>query len=305
MNNKAAFNRNLFAAGRVRALESELLDSTAYRRFLENRTEQDFLDALSETGYADYTQQRGFEEGLKYYLNDVYIFLKTNAEEPAALDIFYLKNDICNFIAALKNSLNENSFQSGVYNFKDWESKKFPQIFDQAKTAVIKQKETEDTAEVHDSLIEKICMDIITQQYAAGLKSRAVRNYWMNLIDVSNALKNANHPSADYYFKGGNIEDSYWKSIDLKQDIPDRVENFAFMKSVEGETDVKKWEPAMKKWLSRKLKDMRKITFGVEPLVSYMLSVMEEINNLKLIRTGIRTGMAADEIREFINLSYV
>jgi vacuolar-type H+-ATPase subunit C/Vma6 len=65
------------------------------------------------------------------------------------------------------------------------------------------------------------------------------------------------------------------------------------------------WEPELRRFLSKLLKDMRKNTFGPEAVVAYILSVKEEIKNLNLIYTGLGMGLDKNIMKENLNLAYV
>ena len=64
------------------------------------------------------------------------------------------------------------------------------------------------------------------------------------------------------------------------------------------------WELILRRWMGGLIKEMRKITFGPEPVVAYLLSVIEEVFNIRMIYTGINLGLDPAEIRKKLNLGY-
>jgi hypothetical protein len=297
--------RNLFLVGKIRALEKELFDSSRFYRLLENKTETSFINDLSDSRYQKYVAENGFERGLKKYSHYIYVFFRENIDVPAVLDIFMIKRDISNFINYIKGIKAESVYNAGVFSEDWWKKDKMPPFFRRVREKLVKIMEGGDISRTEDRLIEKICLDCLSEEYFRDIKSAMILDYWKYTIDTGNLLRNLNHPQPAYYWSGGNIDERFWENVDVREDIPKKLEVQPYIRDVAVESGYTAWEIRLRKWLSRFLKQMRKISFGNEPILSYFLCLLEEMTNLRLIYTGIRMEMDPRVTRESLNLAYV
>ncbi len=295
----------LFLMGKIRVLEKDLFDYSKFNRLMENRSVPSFLNDLSDSKYHGFIIKDNFEKGLRNYIYFQYDYFRKNMADTAILDIFMIKNDILNYINYLKDFKKDEFYESGVFKNQWWKVNKLPPFFVKAEYRLKKMLPQQDVANAEERIIEKVCMDVVCEEYLKSIQSNMVLNYWKFMIDIKNLLKNINHPQPRYYFSGGNIKESFWKEIKIGEDMPDKLEAQPYIKEALKENSRIKWELILKQWLGGLIKEMRKITFGPEPIVSYFLSIIEEAVNLNLIYTGIRMNFSAIELKENLNLTYV
>ncbi|MBU7042116.1 MAG: V-type ATPase subunit [Theionarchaea archaeon] len=103
-----------YAFGRVRALETELMDSTQIKRMIDARTAQDALKTLSETSYGSYLPDSpdipDIEKALIEELKKTYEIVRNISPQREITDLFELQYDIHNLKILLKSEITGISF---------------------------------------------------------------------------------------------------------------------------------------------------------------------------------------------------
>jgi V/A-type H+/Na+-transporting ATPase subunit C len=97
-----------FANGRVRSLETTLLDRSRYDRLVRSGTLPEFLQALADTPYGKYPAEGGavdFDAALAAAGRDNFAFLAEYAFDPWLLTVFRLPGQILELKRALKRTL--------------------------------------------------------------------------------------------------------------------------------------------------------------------------------------------------------
>jgi V/A-type H+-transporting ATPase subunit C len=295
----------LFLTGKVKVLEQRLFDFSRFSRLLENENIKNFINDLSDSGYHEFVSHGNFEAGVKEFIYNSYEYLRKKMSDPHVLDIFMIKDEITNYINHLKDFKKEEFYGSGAFKPKWWKIKELPSFFVKAEENIQKKLGPKDIKNANENLIEKMCMDMVWSDYVNGIKSPMIRNYWNYMIDIKNLIKNINGISGGYYFAGGNIKEEFWKEIVIGEDMPPKVEAQPYTKIIAEESDRSNWELLLKQWLGGFVKEMRKITFGPEPVAAYLISLQEEAYNLNLIYTGIQMEMPKLVIQEKLSMSYV
>jgi V/A-type H+-transporting ATPase subunit C len=98
-----------FAVGKVRVLETRMLDQAAFERLLDATTLTEQLRLLSDTSYGRYLESaqtaEDVERGLDRALDDFYRYLEEAALPPEVTAFFRTRHDFTNLKAALKARL--------------------------------------------------------------------------------------------------------------------------------------------------------------------------------------------------------
>ncbi len=292
-------SRIIYLAGQVRVLEKRMISIAEYNRLMENNEPRSFINELSDTSYGRFIEKNGFDDGLDKHLISAYNYFRKNiSENTVVLDIFFIKNMVADFKNYLKKTEKISSTGSGLAVF-------FQKVLKRIYEITGRTEEAEDVLNIPDKIIEKALVDTIYEKYVKEIKINSIVKYWRYMVDIKNLLKNINHPAADYYWDGGYIPADFWKVSKITDDVPEKLVIQPYYKKVASESNFVLWEPILKKWLGGLLKDMKKISLSIEPVVSYFLCLMEEMTNLKLIYTGIRMKMSVGEIRKQLNISYI
>ena len=294
----------LFLTGKVRALENRMLDKFRFYRLADNAEKKTFFEDLADSPYKDYLSENKFGLRLKEYIYDQYLSLRNKMEEPAYLDLFMVGSDISNIVSFLRGASDESEYADGVLEEKWWQQERMPEfvklVFDRLK----KMSEAEDISIMPASAVESACVDVVGVVILPNIKSDFALEYWKRSIDIKNFLLNKKGASK-YYLSGGFISKNFWMRQDPSGEPAAKVEACPFYSRMEMHEDIADAEFAARQWKSGIIKEMRKIAFGPEPVIAYLLSIMEEAANLLHIYTGISMGFAPADLKEGLNLAYV
>lgn len=295
-------SRDLYAVGRIRALEKELFDQGRFSRLAENNSTESFTADLSDTKYAPYLKEVGISRGLDEYFQDAYLFIRDNSSHPEIVELFHFRRDIMNYLNSVKEIEDQGAYSPGILKEGWWKMEKLPPIFREVESELKKSYPT--PAEAPDNFIEKTAMDAALRNFSLKDSGKRIQKFYSDYIDIRNLLMNLFNPEA-FYWTGGSISEKEWDDISISKEIPHKLASRSFIKFVSGHKDHFGWEVILSRWLSSRIRDMRLITFGPEPAAAYYLSLREEINNLRTLLTGILTGAAPDDIKERLNLEYL
>ena len=98
--------RYAYAVGRIRVLETRLLDKSRLDSLVEARSAEEVLKALADTDYgpflAELKEARGFEEALNGELKNVLRLVSDLSQDAELTDIFRLRYDFHNLKVLLK-----------------------------------------------------------------------------------------------------------------------------------------------------------------------------------------------------------
>ncbi|MBN2407678.1 MAG: V-type ATPase subunit [Elusimicrobia bacterium] len=293
----------LFLFGAVKVYETRLLGRAEFSRLAENRKEEELVEDLYNTKYKAFIKAGRLVEGLNDYLYLAYSYFKKKVK-CGVFDIFFFHEDILSFINYIRETEKNGNYRSYVFGQKWWNEGELPEFFRTVQKKIAEFASTKDIKEASDMLLEKIAMELVYERSVKRVKGNRIRDYWKYMIDIKNLLRNINGQNP-YYIKGGNIDGSYWKRCNVRENVPDKIKVQPYMKYVLSEKDMDRWEQKLMKFLGRLVADMRKTAFGPEAAVAYLLSVKEEIRNINTVYTGIKMGMDKETIEEGLNLAYI
>ncbi|MGM0441149.1 MAG: V-type ATPase subunit [Elusimicrobiota bacterium] len=293
----------LFLIGKVRFLETQILTDADLNRLIENNTEKKLVNDLQDTKYGKYLADYDFNEALEKYIYSCWREFTNKMENTCILDLFMLKRDVLNFINFKKDFKEDKFFAGGVYNLQREEDTVLPGILKKVDQK-LKKKSQEKDETIPDGLVEKIFMDFIAKDYIEPLEGGLLKNYWKDMVDINNLLKNVNHETPQDYWAGGNIEQSFWEKVKIESEIPRKLSSKKYMKAIESQKDPVEWELKLEEFLLKYINSMRKITFGPEAAVALLLSLFTEAKNLNMIKAGINLELDKKEIRDNLILGY-
>ncbi|MEA3507251.1 MAG: V-type ATPase subunit [Elusimicrobiota bacterium] len=299
----------LSLVGKVCVYETGLFDRGVFHRLIDSGSLLKFTKELSDTKYrrAVESMKEGnhFISACKGYIYAQYFHFRSKLHDSKFLDIFMLENDISNFVNFARGAECNESYCRGISGINWAEAENLEGFFRDAAENLSKIEPAAALEDFSYSLVEKVCMDMVTDRFLENISSRAIKAYRRYYIDTKNLLTKANNPEGEIYLKGGNFEPGYWESVDIAGGIPRRLKLQPYMKNIRSSKDRTLWEPEIRRFLSGFLKDMRKNTFGPEAIIAYILTLTEEVTNLNLIYTGLGMGLEKDIMKENLNLSYV
>ncbi|MFH1416379.1 MAG: V-type ATPase subunit [Elusimicrobiota bacterium] len=295
----------LFLTGKVRAMEKELFDLSRYSRLMEHKDTESLVNDLADSPYSGFITAEDFEKGLREFIYDRYDYFRKKMDDSAVLDIFMIKNDILNYMNFEKGIKEEDLYGQGVFKAGWWKEDRQPVFFRKVRERMSKMTRAKDKDVPDENIIEKVCVDIVNETYAGRIKSRFIEGYWSCTIDIKNLFINLYRRNSGIYLSGGSINENFWRDINIEEEIPLKLKAQPYADRLFAEEDRSKWDNITRTWLGRLIRKMRMVSFGPEPVVAYMLSILEEAFNLGMIRTGLNMGLENVRIKEGLSLAYI
>lgn len=322
--------RYAYAVGKVRALETGLLDKSRFDSMIAARDAGEALKTLSDTDYGPFLPElkgtRDFETALNGELKSVLRLVSDLSRDTELTDIFRLRYDFHNLKVLLKiKCLGDRVPVAGHLPLMDTgliepaklrkivEDDDYGELPDELRRAAEKAiksfKETHDTQQV-DIVLDRE-MHILFSQRAGQKGHPFLREYfqiYLDLINIKNFLRVKELRLGKSFFEeifleGGELE----KSLFLKSD-EGSGNNFASLLSstpygtlvsegIKSWQENRSWselERLSDNYLLSFLRRARYVVFGLEPVIAYLLARENEIKMIRIIMVGKLNGLSAD-----------
>jgi V/A-type H+-transporting ATPase subunit C len=330
-----------YASGRLRVMETRLLNRNAVMRLMETDSAQETLRMISEGDYAsafsNVREAIDFDTGLKLEQEKVYALLDELSLDPELTGIFRAKWDFHNLKVLLKASYlseSKSSFDDALVSLGSvpYENLRLAIKPDSEKKGDVPEhilKALED-ARTHykgsqnpqmiDIIIDSHCHSFMYNQ-ALDHSNKFLCGYFEAVADLNNIrnfirikmLGEGIRLLDSVLLPFGNIE----KKIFL-QHFDDNVESFG---SVLANTPygvlvteaVRKWtdehslatfEKLADNYLINYIKPAKYVIFGIEPLLAYLLAKEHEMKLLRIIMIGKLNDVPTEIINERLRDTY-
>ncbi len=325
--------RYAYAVGKIRALETGLLDKSRFDSLVDARNAEEVLKTLSDTVYGPFLAElkgvRGFEEALNGELKSVLRLVSDLSKDAELTNIFRLRYDFHNLKVFLKIKGLGSQLPSaerrplidagliGVAKMKNIvEEGNYRELPRELRTAA--ENATRAFRETHDA--QRI--DVILDREMYALFSQRTREnghpflreyvqVCIDLINLKSVLRIREWRRDKSFFKevfleGGNLD----KSLFLRS-YEESMNNFASLLSatpygtlvsegIKYRQENRSWaelERLADNHLISFLKRAKYIIFGLEPIVAYLLARENEIKMIRMIMVGKLNGLATDLLR--------
>lgn len=322
---KCEREKYLFLSAHLRAREARMLTSEKAERVLDAVSFDEAARQLCECGYEDMS-------GMS--VNEIYAALNARREavfeditkmlpDKEIADIFRIKYDYHNAKVLIKseamNTEREDLFSSsGRMSPETMKTAYFEEKFSGwPKTmadAMMEAKRTLNRSEnpqLADFILDKACYEEMTA-LAKALGSKYITGYVKTLIDCAN-LKSAvrclrMNKNAEFLgnalIKGGSVDADRIAAANSPEALSALFSVTAFAdaaakgaEAVEGGR-MTAFELACDNAVMRCLKDAKLVSFGEAPVVAYLAAFEVELTAVRMILTGLKSGIPTDTIRE-------
>jgi hypothetical protein len=195
----------LFLVGKVRVYEAALFDRGYFHRLINSGSHNRFIKELSDTKYRSAAEDMASDGSDNFiivcngYLYDIYRQFKNNVGDSAFMDIFMMEADIADFVNFSRGAECKESYCRGVLNINWSEAENLTGFFKEARNKLEKIKPSAALEDIEYLLIEKVCMDMVTDIYLKKVQSPALKEYRRFYIDTKNLLLKANMPDRGNY----------------------------------------------------------------------------------------------------------
>ena len=327
-----------YAVSRIRAIEAKLLDRAKFDRMIDARTPEEALKVLAEAGYGYTRSETGkaydYEDMLKEEQKKVYDLLKKIAPEPEIFVLFLLKSDYHNVKAILKAEFSGQEaadflmLDSGSIPpdkmkaiVRDRKFTELPEIMRKALEECIDAYNKTADPQVIDLILDKACYEHMWE-LSCRHKNSFLKELTAIMIDLANLkmflrIKILGKPwelLQKILIPGGSIDSKLYKQ-GLEADMEhfsDAVLHTAYgslvKESIEGYRStgsLTKFEKLSDNYIINYIKKAKYISFGIEPLVAYLLAKETEIRNARIVMVGKINNIPNEVIRERLREAYV
>ena len=317
-----------FAVGRVRVLETRLLDSGKFERMLEARDAEEVLRILGETEYAQafaaVKNQNDYEAVLDYERHRVFELVRILlAPERKIADLYFLRFDLHNLKVLLKAEMTsmtpEGLADEGVFGPQRLQamisgtgvdSEKAPDYLAQWIERGRQAKASGDPQAID------LALDGAFYRFAAETARKekwgVLERYWIGLIDLTNVVSTVRcrrmATGADFLrtvlLDGGIIPAKEFLAF-----YDQSAESFAHFLELHGYgrlfsgketlTSPAAFENAASNYLRQLIADAgQSFVIGPEPVFAYLLAKENEIRKTRIIIVGKLNGIPREILRE-------
>jgi len=324
--------RYAYSVARIRALERRLLDRARIEMMLEAKTAQDVLKILAETDYgpllAEIKDVHQYENVLGLERKKVFELLQKIAPQQEIVDIFAVRYDFHNLKVLLKakylgEQATELTVDAGTIDpaklvkmvaEEDWRD--LPANYRKAVDTALAGFNQSGDPQTFSFLLDGAMFDILID-LAKRSGSDFLLNYYRIQIDLLNIgaflrvknLKKSREFLENVLLAHGTIEkrvflllynepepaDALISRLNLTDYAPIVEEGARFWAKHRTTTH---FEKLADNFLLEYVKNAKRVVFGVEPLLAYLIAKEIEIRVIRMIMVGKLNGIPAEEIRE-------
>lgn len=327
----------IYAVSRIRAIEKKLLDKIKFDRMVDSKSPDEALKILLEADYgstnADIKSVFEYEELLKEEHKKVYKLLNELAPEPETINMFLLLNDYHNAKVILKAEFSGQDetpilIESGSIPvsklklmIKDRNMSDMPSIMRSAVEECIDTYNRTNDPQVIDLILDKACYRHM-KSISDDSGNKFLNELVLILIDLSNikiflrvkSLRKTWDFLQKVLIQGGRIDSRVYIE-NLDKPLESFVEALRFTSYgtylEEGIDNLKttgsltKFEKLSDNFIVSFVKKAKYISFGIEPLIGYLMAKETEIKNARIIMVGKINNISSDIIRERLREAYV
>ena len=330
-------DRYAYAVGRVRAMETRLLDRGKIDRMVEAKSADEALKVLGESEYAEYLADLGsvhqFEKVLDAELRRVYLELRKIAPEPELIGLFAYKFDYHNIKVLFKaNKLGEKrdellvpdvgniSLAEMTRAVSDDDFRNLPPRMRQAAEKLSEQFRLEADPQLVDLLFDRAMYEDMVET-VDKFGSPFLKGYFTSLIDLINIrtyirVRRTNRPK-DFLelalLPAGDVNMA--KLVQLMEPLEVLVDRLAFsryaqvveegIQTYQKTETLTRYEKLSDDFLINYIKKAKYVVFGPEPLVGYLLAKENEMKMIRIIMVGKINQLPVEEIKERLRDVYV
>lgn len=326
----------LFSTARVRSVEKNMLSRDRTEKMVDAKTVDDALKVLYECDYGNGKEQvavKDFEELLTAEHKKAYDFIMSIAPELDNFKIFLYTYDYHNLKVIMKAEFlgidaTESLVDTGTIDIKTLKysvkERDFTGLTENMKNSlndVIDSFPKNKDPQVIDIIFDKYCYDEMVKS-AERVNCKFVLDYVRLLIDIINLktfvrLRKMNK-SWDFLSKvfidGGNIPQRVFISSydEPFEKFADELFSYGFKDAFLEGTNVLNetgmfttLEKLFDNMLVEYVKTAKYISFGIEPLVGYLIAKENEIKTARIIIAGKLAGIPVELLRERLRETYV
>jgi V/A-type H+-transporting ATPase subunit C len=317
--------RYTYITGRIRALETRLLDKLKLERMAAAGSLQNSLRELAETDYgislARLKDINSFTGLLSDELKKLYLFIDKWSLDEELTNLFRMRYDFHNLKVYLKNSFREKPLPPDALPFIDLglndpskveEAKEYIEICNQVRREFEKSRNPQSIDIVLDQKYYAFCV-----KKAREFKNKFLIEFFRIEIDLTNikmffrcrTLKKPATFFAKVFIDSGLLHRKLFMEFYGKEESTflNKLYFSPYAKVIDGyqRQGLGGLELACDNFLLEYVKKSKFVTAGLEVLISYLVAKENEVKLLRTILVGKINELSLPTIREKIRESFV
>ena len=325
------------AVARIRVIEKRLLDKNKVERLLESESAEDVLRILQETTYGEginnLESTYEYEKVLKEELINLYYSLYKISPEKDVIDIMSMRYDYHNIKVLIKakalgkdltnilipiGTIPIDTLKNSIANGDLKPLGKY--ISDAVKHIELKFEETKDP-QVVDVLLDKYMFNSMLEK-AKELNIDYITRYVQESIDITNikTMLRVKKQNKDGRFleavliPSGTINERIYR-----EGLNDTLEGFigkisrteyskvlsSILEEYTSSGNISSLDALYDNYIMNHAKDAKRVNFGPEPLIAYIIAKETEIKVIRIIMVGKINKVNTEIIRERLRDLYV
>jgi len=330
-------NRYAYAVGKIRAREVRLLDLPKLLSILEAENVEQALEGLSDTDYREglalVKQEEDFDLHLSRQMESVYHLISELTQDPQLTDLFILRNDFHNIKVAFKKKCGA-FVEEGYYLAPSIVNReelveavetgnflRLPPLLAGALQKIEGIYSSEENIQLIDTTVDEIYLSH-SLQVSRQAKCEFLEKLFLIQIDLTNIrtflrlkeMAKGRDSLKNRLISGGILERDHFLKL-----FADSLENFVNSLRFKDyyeilNSGVEHWKKSGSFSLLEKLfddyllnfvKKAKYISFGIEPLIGYLVAKEMEVKNLRTVIVGKFNGLFPEIIKERLRESYI
>ncbi|MDD4779887.1 MAG: V-type ATP synthase subunit C [Tissierellia bacterium] len=328
----------LFSTARVRSVEKYMLSREKAEKMIDAKTNDDALRILFECNYNsgkvnDKISPNDYDSLLSQEHKRTYEFITSIAPEEESFNIFLYPYDYHNLKVLMKSeyldidssellvdtgSIDLNTLK---YAIKERDFSNLSENMSSAVSYIIEEFPKNKDPQLIDIILDKYLYDEMLKS-SKKINNKFINDYIVMQIDIINLktyvrLKKMNK-SWDFFTKvfieGGKIPEQFFIKYydETFEDFGDELFVYGyketFLEGIEGLNESGKFTTLEKLFdnkIMEHVKSAKYISYGIEPLVAYLIAKENEIKIARIIMAGRLAGIPSELIRERMRETYV
>lgn len=325
------------AVARLRVLETRLLDKSKIERMIDSSSAEEALKILGETEYLNYMSNvrrpEDYEMILSEELKRLYSLLYSISPQKAIIDIMALRYDYHNLKVMIKGKYLQKDLTYLLIPVGTIGNDKLKQIFtmENYKELTPFQREAlEETEREYEENKDPQKIDLVLDSYmykeilskSEEINEKFINDYIKMSIDLNNirTLLRAKAQNKNRKFfesiilDGGTIDKK--TLISYENETADSIANKLSytpyekiirlgLEEYSKTNNISYFEKLSENYIMNFIKKAKQVSFGVEPLVGYIIAKETEIKIIRIIMVGKLNSIAPSIIRERLRDAYV
>lgn len=323
--------------GRVRALETRLLTRSDFNRLMEAESLEEAVRLLADTDYSQEVSElagpQDYEEVLHKKLLHLMELLEEISPEKDVVHAFLIRFDFFNLKALLREKYSGRSTEEILVDLGTVPAERLRKgVFDQEWKDV--PKEIQQAVEIVERAMEQradpVLIDVLLdQQRSLILEEIALRHgvpficeYLKRRMDLSNIdafirwrwEEEEQDAFSSFFTQGGTLDKGFFKALyeEPLDTLYQKFEITPYARIVEEGVAYLRdrgsftyLERLCTDHLMTFLKRARTTSFGVEPLIAYVLMKDFEISALRIVLVGKANEIPYEKLRERLPVEYI